>query len=574
MTHPVKGTGIYESSPSTSGLSCSKTSCIVPACISSLSSESDSDVKSTSDEDFQWSYSLEKRRKTEEIQQNTSQMRIPLTHTAKAADLTGISNRNMAKIVTAVLEDMDLVSAANPVKVVDKNKIRREVERNRKQVRDSDLTYSSCIEGLYFDGRKYQTMKQQGGRRVVVAEEHIALIKEPGSKYLGHVSLAPHTKAIDILNGITSFIKENNINTTKLAVIGCDGTNVNTGWKGGAIRLLETHFKKPLQWSICLLHANELPLRHLLQLLDGDTKGPYTFSGPIGSRLADCEKLPVVQFKSMEIELLELDKKDLSTDQQYLYLICQTITSGTCSESLASRNPGQMSHARWLTTANRILRLYISTKEPTECFLLLVEFITKVYAPLWFKIKSKPYIQYGARHLWDTIRVSRHFPDNIITIIDKVIAGNAYFAHSENLLTAMLVDERPHIRELALRRILKARQNKPNNVRIFKVPKINFAATDYTELIDWTHNVTEPPLTMHISDEDLHLMIRRQEAPTLKKFPCHTQAVERAVKIITEASFTVCGAQSRDGFIRTKLQARADLPSFENKGQYYSAKLN
>lgn len=30
-----------------------------------------------------------------------------------------------------------------------------------------------------------------------------------------------------------------------LNVIGCDGTNVNTGWKGGAIRLIETHLKRP-----------------------------------------------------------------------------------------------------------------------------------------------------------------------------------------------------------------------------------------------------------------------------------------------------------------------------------------
>lgn len=32
-----------------------------------------------------------------------------------------------------------------------------------------------------------------------------------------------------------SFIKENIIDTTKLTVIGSDGTNVNRGWKGGVI---------------------------------------------------------------------------------------------------------------------------------------------------------------------------------------------------------------------------------------------------------------------------------------------------------------------------------------------------
>ena len=56
--------------------------------------------------------------------------------------------------------------------------------------------------------------------------------------------------------------------------IGCDGTNVNSGVKGGVIRLLELELGRPLQWLICLLHANELPLRHLLQKLDGVTHGP------------------------------------------------------------------------------------------------------------------------------------------------------------------------------------------------------------------------------------------------------------------------------------------------------------
>ena len=48
----------------------------------------------------------------------------------------------------------------------------------------------------------------------------------------------------------------------KLRAIGADSTAVNTG-KNGAIRLLECHLKRALQWFICSLHVNELPLRHL-----------------------------------------------------------------------------------------------------------------------------------------------------------------------------------------------------------------------------------------------------------------------------------------------------------------------
>lgn len=48
-----------------------------------------------------------------------------------------------------------------------------------------------------------------------------------------------------------------------------EGTNVNTGRKSGVIVLLEKYLQNPIQWLICQLYANELPLRHLFQHFDG-----------------------------------------------------------------------------------------------------------------------------------------------------------------------------------------------------------------------------------------------------------------------------------------------------------------
>ncbi|GBN23534.1 hypothetical protein AVEN_102269-1 [Araneus ventricosus] len=48
-------------------------------------------------------------------------------------------------------------------------------------------------------------------------------------------------------------------------------------------------------------------------------------------------------------------------------------------------------------------------------------------------------------------------------------------------------------------------------------------------------------------------------------FPCHTQAVERSVKLVTEASQKFAGSNSRDCFIRTTLLSRSSIPSFSNK---------
>ena len=74
---------------------------------------------------------------------------------------------------------------------------------------------------------------------------------------------------------------------------GCEGTAVNTGTNGGIVRLLEIKLGRPLHWFICQLHANELPLRHLIKTLDGKTTGPSGCTGDIGKQLEDCEKYPI-----------------------------------------------------------------------------------------------------------------------------------------------------------------------------------------------------------------------------------------------------------------------------------------
>ena len=44
-------------------------------------------------------------------------------------------------------------------------------------------------------------------------------------------------------------------------------------------------------WAICMIHCNELPLRHLIEEIVGKTKGKDKFSGPIGEKLYMVEEL-------------------------------------------------------------------------------------------------------------------------------------------------------------------------------------------------------------------------------------------------------------------------------------------
>ena len=87
-------------------------------------------------------------------------------------------------------------------------------------------------------------------------EEHITLMSEPGSNYLGHVSQGTSEC---IIKAIWDFFEDKDCFIDSNQAIGCDGTAVNTGTKGGIIRLLETKLGRPLHWFICQLHANGLP---------------------------------------------------------------------------------------------------------------------------------------------------------------------------------------------------------------------------------------------------------------------------------------------------------------------------
>ncbi|GBN92321.1 hypothetical protein AVEN_52993-1 [Araneus ventricosus] len=104
--------------------------------------------------------------------------------------------------------------------------------------------------------------------RRIKKKEHSSLIQEPDSVYIGHITPTSRSPE-DIVTSIISYLPGSSISLEKLVVIGCDGTAIYTGWKSGLIRRIEIHLGKPLQWTVCLLHFNELPFRHLFENLDG-----------------------------------------------------------------------------------------------------------------------------------------------------------------------------------------------------------------------------------------------------------------------------------------------------------------
>ena len=77
-------------------------------------------------------------------------------------------------------------------------------------------------------------------------------------------------------------------------------------------------------------------------------------------------------------------------------------------------------------------------------------------------------------------------------------------------------------------------------------------------------------MTKSIPIEKLTAAIRNNEVVEMDimKLPCHTQAVERCIKFVTESSGNVCGWSKRDGFVRTTVNSRKKMKVFGSKKDF------
>ena len=176
-----------------------------------------------------------------------------------------------------------------------------------------------------------------------VKDEHYVLVDEPGCFYLTHTSPEDGT-ASSIANTIFNPFKNTELHQN-LAIVGADSTNVMTGLHQGVIRQLEVLVERPLQWCVCLLHLNELPLRHVFRELDGSTSGPASFSGKLGKSLDSLvSDWPVVAFQAIQNNGFPVVPEDvlddMSTDQVYAYQICHAVIQGSVDDDLRLREIG------------------------------------------------------------------------------------------------------------------------------------------------------------------------------------------------------------------------------------------
>lgn len=503
---------------------------------------------------------------------------VELTEIAKSADRFGVSHRATAAIATAVLVDFGLITEDDQHLIIDHHKVFRAREKLRNQQMQS-LTFDD-IEALYFDGKKDMTKVFKNNTIRLQEEDHISFVQQPKSYFIGHKTVE-RGNADAICNAIETILKDKEIPTRSIKAIGCYGTSTNTGDKGGVIRKLELRWNRPLQWLVCMLHMIELQLRALLTKCAITSTSPRELSGPIGKRLASCQNMPSVEFEPIGFEYntedLDAMSGSLSSDQRYMLDICKAISNSEVTPQLARRLPGPINQARWLTVANRILRLYVSEQNPSQNLRLLATYIIKVYAPMHFEIKKNSSIVYGPIHIARIISLSKYLPKLYFDRVKESISRNAFFAHPENVMLALLNDNNEEVRHKSWNIILKTRNARRNadsqTLRIFVVPKLNFDCTDYKDLV--VIREADPPLLQNITVTEDNIgflaskrLLDHNFGTYLAKIPVHTQAVERCVKLVSEASKVVCGEVRRDGWIANTIASRNIMPQFNTKTDF------
>ena len=295
----------------------------------------------------------------------------------------------------------------------------------------------------------------------------------------------------------------------------------------------------------CSLHFNELPLRNLVEHIDGGTTSGTQWSGSIGSLLGKnlCDK-DVIKFTPITTDMDDITKEvaaDLSTDQNLFLAFFKAVSSGVLTNDIARRQMGRLCQARWLTCAIRILSLYCRTQDQSVELKILVTFIQLVYGKYWFLYKKQSNFTPGPQILFDYIqdfkKVESMFPGHGIWDQNmKVIQRNAFCLYGENFLASLLYSENPEHRDKAVDLILAIRKKGNAFIVPVYVPDINFNAQSWDQLVDADSFITNShssPCLKNVSNDELETIRIFPGVPP--NYPIHSQSVERAVKMTTAA---------------------------------------
>ena len=516
---------------------------------------------------------------------------MPIKNTAEASLRYQVSSTATAVICTAFLKDLiesNHLSDDMKYLALDKKKVlRAKTLVIQEAIEIGEIqAHNDIITGVYFDGRKDNTLvqiydeKTGSYRKRIIKEEHISVTSEPDGLYRLHFTPPPAIPPSMPANEVAMFLADWLIDhgqDKNILVLGGDSTNSMSGWKGGSIALVEKQLNIKAYWVICQVHTNELPLRHLIEKLDGKTTSRDGFSGPICKMLSTVNTVerkltfPAIPLLEPLVDIPDKIVAEMSQDAKLSYRLVKAMALGELTPELALSKCGKFDHSRWLTTGLGLCFLWCTdhgfTGELLDRFRKIVTYVVQVYFPMYFQIKVKHSIVEAPQHIVTLLRLFNQQDRDVKEATGKYVRSGAWFAHSECLLLSLLSSSDKDDREFAVAEILKLRAESDKgdrSVRNRKTPTINLAASNMKDLIDWNkETISEPVFTCDFSRlqlEDLRVN------PFLCPYYCnHTQSTERAVQQVTQAAESVCGQEKRDGYVRARIAHRETVPAFNIK---------
>ena len=131
-------------------------------------------------------------------------------------------------------------------------------------------------------------------------------------------------------------------------------------------------------------------------------------------------------------------------------------------------------------------------------------------------------------------------------IVNPVVQRNAFMAEPGIMLCAMMESDSAETRKKAVDIVMKLKSKPPKKprmkvlrgIRALKVPLLQWNASTWVEIIDWSKASFHVPFIIEcLTNEELAATL--QKPHVFPFFPVHTQSVERAVKLVTEAASQV-----------------------------------
>jgi hypothetical protein len=223
---------------------------------------------------------------------------------------------------------------------------------------------------------------------------------------------------------------------------------------------------------------------------------------------------------------------------------------------------------RWLTTAIRLLMMYTRSEKPSDTLVRLVTYIQRIYGPVWFVVKRQVSFVRGPVILFSIIEEVKQMEnsESLAEVVFPIIQRNAFCCLPENFLASLVYSEEASSRSMGVKHILKIRSEGNKDLLPNTVPVLNFQAEDWTGLIDVPSACYEPPVTKILTVEELEdLVVNPLEPP---RIPIHSQSVERAVKMVSDASKLAHSYQKRHECIVATAASREKRKAFTSKGKY------